>query len=110
MEVGANYVMGSARGVSDPTGHLFHVERCAIQGEEVILSWLRKRQEAEARRRIIPQLLFALTEINRATAQPAGSARFESLHLKAEVPQRVAKARTGIRHSPPGSRILADMQ
>ena len=87
MKVFANNFVGLRRGVRNPAGQLFHVERPSVQSKYVIgrRVWIGKK--AKPGRRDLSELLFALPKINGKAANPAGRSCLKSAYSQSEPEQ-----------------------
>ena len=90
MQVPANNVVGLDCGVSYPAGHLFYVERTAIEREYFTRRSRFRGQKTESWWRFMTPLDLASSEIDRAAGDPAGGSRLEAARFKSKLSEGVA--------------------
>ena len=90
MKILLDNFMRLRRSMGNPAGDLFHVEHAVfatVQGKEIVARSCFALVEAKARRRLVPELNFALRKIYGPPVDATLCPGLEPAYLKAEIPQ-----------------------
>jgi len=113
MQISLDDFMSLRSRVRDSARHLFHVELTSaikIKGENLVLSPFLDLIKRKPRRRLVPELDFALREVDRPRVETAGRARLEPPNIKAQLSKVCAQTGVSIRHAPTWPAVLAYVQ